>query len=229
MISVIVPTFNEEHNISSLVKHIRSCDNGKQVEIIVCDAPESKDSGFEKAKELGVKAIKSPKGYRAFQMNYGAKYASNEILYFLHADARPTKNFVQEILNSTKDVDFGIFAYKFDSNNLLLKMNAYFTRYDSLFAGGGDQSLFILRSNFQEMGGFSNKLRIMEDFDFYRRAKRNGLKFKIIKEPLLVSARKYEQNSWLKVNLINFRIFFIYLLDGSQERMIALNKKLSRS
>ncbi|GLR18602.1 TIGR04283 family arsenosugar biosynthesis glycosyltransferase [Portibacter lacus] len=227
MLSVIVPTFNEEQNICELISHIKSCDHGEDIEIIICDAPVSRDNGYKKALKYGVKAIRSPKAYRAFQMNYGADQATNEILYFLHADARPPKNFISEIIEATKESDFGIFAYKFNSDNLMLRMNSFFTRYDGLFAGGGDQSLFIKKHVFQELGKFNSNLRIMEDFEFYKRAKRSKLKSTIIKEPLVVSARKYEHNSWLKVNAINFSIFFLYWVNGSQERMIALNRKLN--
>jgi rSAM/selenodomain-associated transferase 2 len=227
MISVIVPTFNEEKNICELLQHLQGCDNYEQLEVMLCDSPRSSDDGLKKAGELGAKMLKSPEGYRAFQMNYAAQQASYDILYFLHADARPPKSFVSQILNALQRVDFGIFAYKFNSKSFFLMMNSFFTRFDGLFAGGGDQSLFIKAEAFRQIGGFDNSLRIMEDFDIYRRAKKSKLKFEIVREPLLVSARKYEQNSWIKVNAINLAIFMIYCFNGSQEMMLALNSKLS--
>ncbi|WP_235297549.1 TIGR04283 family arsenosugar biosynthesis glycosyltransferase [Portibacter marinus] len=228
MISVIVPTFNEEANICDLIQHIRSCRSGEDIEIIICDAPTSEDKGCKSAEKLGVKAIKSPKASRAFQMNYGAQHADHNILYFLHADARPPANFIVKIQEALAENQFGIFSYKFNSSKWMLKMNSFFTRFDGLFAGGGDQSLFIKKQNFQHLGGFNTKWRIMEDFDFFRRAKKTGLKFTIIKEPLVVSARKYERNSWWKVNYVNFSIFILYLRKGiqAQDRMIDLNRKL---
>lgn len=228
MISVIVPTFNEEKNIGELIQYLEGCDKHDQLEIIFCDSPRSEDDGLQKAGELGAKMLKSPKGYRSFQMNYGAQHASFDILYFLHADARPPKSFVDQIIGALKRVDFGIFSYKFNSKSCFLRMNSFFTRYDGVFAGGGDQSFFIKAGIFKEIGGFDNRLKIMEDFDMYRRAKRFKLRFEIIKDPLLVSARKYEQNSWIKVNAINLAIFMIYCFNGSQERMLALNRKLIR-
>lgn len=226
MISVIVPTFNEEENICDLLSHLKRCDNYDLIEVIICDSPHSMDDGFEKAAKLGAKCVLANEGFRAFQMNYGAKHANNEILYFLHADARPPIDFVDEILKSLKSVDFGFFSYRFNSNKLFLRINSFFTKFNGIFAGGGDQSLFIDQRDFQSLGGFDNSMRIMEDFDFFKRAKAANLCFEIIDKPLLVSARKYEQNSWLKVNLVNLQIFATYLLNGSQDRMIRLNKKL---
>jgi rSAM/selenodomain-associated transferase 2 len=227
MISVIVPTFNEEGNICELIQHLRKCDHYGQLEIVVCDSPNSKDEGWKKAKDLGAKVFKSPKAYRAYQMNYGAEQASFDVLYFLHADARPPINFVSQIISSLENVDFGIFAYKFNSKSIILKFNAFFTKYDGMFAGGGDQSFFIKAEEFKQLGGFDNQLKIMEDFDIYRRAKKSKLRFAIVKDPLTVSARKYERNSWIKVNAINLAIFMIYCFNGSQDTMIALNRRLS--
>jgi len=228
MISVIVPTLNEEANICELITHIRSCEGGRGLDLIICDAPSSTDKGFITAEKMGARALRSPKAYRSYQLNYGAQHARCDLLYFLHADARPPHNFVSQITESIQDFDFGIFAYRFDSQKRILKMNSYFTKYDGLFAGGGDQSLFIKKEVFKSLGGYNVNLKIMEDFDFYKRAKKGNLKYTIIKEPLLVSARKYRNNSWLKVNLINFSIFFLYWINGSQERMIALNRRLQQ-
>ncbi len=230
MISVIIPTFNEAKNIAELIPYLRSCRHGEKLDIIVSDAPISNDATFHVAEQLACKVVKTKKASRAHQMNTGAKDAKFDILYFLHADARPSKNFADQILDQAKKgKQFGIFSYKFDSPNPLLKVNSYFTKYDGLFAGGGDQSLFIMKSTFFYLGMFDENRRIMEDFDFYKRAKQAKLPFTIINDPLVVSARKYAANSWLKVNLINLRIFLLYLSNGSEERMIALNRKLTDS
>lgn len=230
MISVIIPTFNEEENISSLLDHLLKCESSDRIEIIVCDSPDSVDKGFEIAQKRGIKTLKSKKGGRALQMNSGSKHASYEFLYFLHADARPPIDFVNEIiLFLSSDYDFGSFCYKFNSEKLILKINSFFTRFDGFYAGGGDQSLFIRKDVFEKLNGFNENLKIMEDFDFYKRAKRAKYKPGIIRKPLLVSARKYERNSWIKVSYINFRIFLLYFFRGPQEKMIKLNNRLQKN
>ena len=227
MISVIIPTFNEKNNISELIPHLENCTDSEDLEIIVVDSPFSSDNLASLKGKFNFQYVKAQKGYRSFQLHYGAENAKGEILYFLHADARPPLNFVSHIYSSlAKDYKFGIFAYKFDSDNLLLRMNSFFTKFDGLFSGGGDQSIFMKRSTYNMVGGFNTSLRIMEDFDLFRRCKAKKLNFLIVKDPVLVSARKYENNSWFKVNLMNLRIFVIYLFNGSQEKMIKLNSKL---
>jgi rSAM/selenodomain-associated transferase 2 len=230
VISVIIPTFNEEENLSSLLSYLKQCASNKDMEIIVCDSPISTDSGFKIAQSKNVKTIQSPVASRAYQMNLGAEKAKSDILYFLHADARPPIEFVNQIYAQINSgYEFGIYAYKFNSNKFLLKVNSFFTRFDGFFAGGGDQSLFMKKRVFEDLGGFDNALMIMEDFDIYKRAKKSGFKNVIIKKPLIISARKYEQNSWVKVNSINLRIFLLYISGARQERLLSLHKKLKRA
>lgn len=227
MISVIIPTFNEEKNLTELIPHLLNCNQATKMEIIVCDATPEYEIDSQFAQDKKIRFIKSPKASRSYQLNYGASEAKFDILYFLHADARPPLNFISTILTKLEEgYLFGIFSYKFNSKSPLLRFNSFFTKYDGLFAGGGDQSLFIKKEIYDELGGFDTKLKIMEDFEFYKRAKKSKYRYTIIKDPLTVSARKYEHNNWLKVNYINLRIFVIYLFNGSEEQMIRLNKRL---
>jgi hypothetical protein len=52
----------------------------------------------------------------------------------------------------------------------------------------------------------------MEDFDFIRKLRKNKIKYKVINNDLIVSARKYEKNSYLKVNVVNLFAFVLFLL-----------------
>ncbi len=72
-----------------------------------------------------------------------------------------------------------------------------------MFTGGGDQGLFIQKATYLKAEGFDTSLAIMEDFDLYWRLRRKGIPFAIIQEDSIVSARKYERNSYLKVQLVN--------------------------
>ena len=59
------------------------------------------------------------------------------------------------------------------------------------------------------MGRFDENLPIMEDFDFVWRAKKQ-YPLHFVKNPVLVSARKYERNSYLKVQIINGITFTLF-------------------
>ncbi|MEM9991992.1 MAG: hypothetical protein AAF738_09515 [Bacteroidota bacterium] len=72
------------------------------------------------------------------------------------------------------------------------------------------------------------KYRIMEDFEFVKRAKRTGLPYKIVTNDVLVSARKYADNSYLKVNLVNLLMFILFILHCPQTWMKRLYGSLLR-
>ncbi len=201
-ISIIIPTHNEAGTIASLIIYLQK--NGQDIldEIIVSDAG-STDETLAIAEQSGAVALLSPQKGRAAQMNYGVSKASGDILYFVHADSFPPPNFATDILEAVNNgYDFGRYRTKFDSSKFLLKINAWFTRFNWFICYGGDQTLFVTREFFEQSGGFKNDLLIMEEYEFCERLMKQG-RYKIFADNALISARKYEGRSWLQVQLAN--------------------------
>jgi rSAM/selenodomain-associated transferase 2 len=183
------------------------------VEIIIVDAPSSMDDMERLCKGHQVRYHRSSQIGRSRQMNEGAAIAHGEVLIFMHADVRPPTEICQYISESlSNQIQAGYFSYKFDRSSLLLQFNSWCTKFRGIFTGGGDQCLFIKASLFSSLGGFNNDYPIMEDFELYDRLKKNGVKITIIDKPLTVSARKYEDRSWLRVNFANTVVYFAYRL-----------------
>ncbi len=225
MISVIIPTYNEAENIESLIKFLLVNSALNQIEIIVADGG-STDDTLAIAKASGAKAALSPKKGRAAQMNYGASLAKGNILYFIHADCFPAIGYVKDIKDAIeKGFQSGRYQTKFDNNNLLLKFNAYFTRFDWMMCYGGDQTFFIETTLFNILKGFDDQMLIMEDYDLTKRAKELG-PYYIMNDFALVSARKYETNSWYKVQKANYSIVQMYKKKATQNEMVAAYKKM---
>ncbi|KAA3631114.1 MAG: glycosyltransferase [Bacteroidetes bacterium] len=219
-ISVIIPTCNESLRIGRLVDFMSTFGGDLVKEIIVVDALATNDNTLAQVPQGKAIGIKSEATCRAVQMNEGARQATGDILYFVHADVFPPKSYARDIFRSlSKDIDYGFFSYEFNSKNRLLKINSYFTRFPNLFTGGGDQTFFIRTSLFKTMGGFNEEVIMMEDFELYKRLKRAKLKCQIINNPVLVSARKYENNSYLKVNFINLVTMILFKLGFPLERL----------
>ncbi|MEM7380208.1 MAG: glycosyltransferase, partial [Bacteroidota bacterium] len=86
-ISIIIPVLNEEAHIGSLLRHLKAQPLHFVKEIIVVDGGSS-DKTVAVAIKHGASVLHSNKG-RARQMNFGAKHASGDVLYFLHADTFP--------------------------------------------------------------------------------------------------------------------------------------------
>lgn len=203
-LDIIIPCYNEEQNISSLLPYLKDSSSKKFINITIVDASESSDNSRIICEQYGVSYLQSDETQRSKQMNYGADNTDGDVILFLHADVRPPKGYYKFIAEAIEDNNqCGSFAYKFDSDKLLLKVNAFFTRFKGFFTGGGDQGLYITREAFNDLDGYCVKHIIMEDFDLYNRIKEKGYQFKIINAKAVVSARKYAENSWLRVNLVN--------------------------
>lgn len=223
MISIIIPTYNEAENIGTLIGYIRSVAINHPFEIIVSDAG-STDATVRIASDAGAMVLHSPKKGRAAQMNFGASMATGMIFYFVHADTIPPKNIFQLIQAATvANFEAGRCYTKFNSPSLLLKLNAFFTRFDWFVCYGGDQTFFIARTLFEFIGGFNEQKLIMEDYDITQRAKEKG-KYIVFKEPALVNVRKYQRNGWLKVQKANYKAVQLYKSGASSEAIASFYK-----
>jgi rSAM/selenodomain-associated transferase 2 len=220
-ISVIIPTLNESKNIMGLIPKIIEFGGPFVSELIVVDGG-SDDDTVDMAKRLGAMVIQTKKRSRAHQLNIGAQASTSPILYFIHADTLPVKEFAKDIIEYfSQSKEAGCYRYSFDSDNFLLKINSFFTRFNGIFAGGGDQTLYITRSLFERLGGFNEKYTIMEDFDLTRRIRKIS-KFYVIPRQIKVSARKYEANGWFRVQIANLLAFILFSINSKPESIKSL-------
>ena len=217
-LSVIIPTLNEAEHIGGLVQWLRQTAPPGGCEIIVVDGG-STDGTPRLASEAGATVLASQRKGRSCQLNDGANKATGQLLYFVHADVLPPRTWAADIhLAMQRGVDAGCFSYRFKSDSKWLKINARATRRNSLLSGGGDQTLFIRREVFETMDGFRDELCIMEDFDFVWRLKKR-FRFVVIPNDALVSARKYERNGYLKVQLVNLATVLLFWLGLPAEKL----------
>ena len=152
-------------------------------------------------------------------MNVGAKEATGEILYFLHSDTIPPPTYLTDIRTSIqKGYDAGCYQLGFDSNNVLLKINTFFTRFRKMWNRGGDQSLYIKKDLFEKLGRYPNDFLIMEEYALIEKIVKD-YNFEILPKKIIASARKYQKNSYLKVQIANLVVFNMYKRGESQEKM----------
>ncbi len=225
-LSVIIPTLNEADNIDELLTSLSGVTLGENVEIIVVDGQSDDATLLNCSKFDHVKVISTDRG-RAHQMNRGADCAKGEVFYFLHADTRPPDSFCDDITRAFEEgFEMGSYRFRFDSPKGLLKINNFFTRFNKMWARGGDQSLFITRAAFEALHGYREEYVIMEEYDLLRRAKESGFRFKLIPKEILVSARKYEANHYLKVQIANLVVFNMFRFGYEPQRILNMYRRL---
>lgn len=223
--SIIIPVINEAAHIQGLIDRLLDGNYGRKVEILVVDGG-STDSTDEIAKRAGARVLFSPKKGRAHQMNFGAKYASGNVFYFVHGDTLPPFDYLSKIETALEDgYPVGSFRLRLGSRNPLLKINSFMTRFHYLWCRGGDQSLYVTRKVFEQLGGYRDDYCVMEDYEFIERAWEK-YPFKVLNDAVLASARKYNKNGYVRVQLANLKAFRMYRRGCSPEEIKALYHRL---
>lgn len=233
-ISIIIPILNEAETIEKLLNYLIEHSSKQNIaEIIVVDGGStdaSKDiiSKFYLYREANPETssglmnqtkiilVNSSKG-RAKQMNTGSKVATGSILYFLHADSFPPKDFDQHIINEVENGHLaGCFRLQFDHSHWWLRLASWLTQFHWRACRGGDQSQFITKDLFDDIGGFDESYIIYEDNILINELYSRKL-FKVINKKLRTSARRYEKHGIWKLQYHFWAIYVKKWLGASAE------------
>jgi len=227
MTTIIIPAHNEKENLKRLLPLLNRLRKGHEVEVLVALSCSNDDGSQAMLTDYKASGIPCDTKGRAAQMNTAARMAKPGILVFLHADVIPPEGFIQDIQTTIAEGnDAGFFSYRFDKKSFFLQINAAFTAKDGIFTGGGDQCLFIKKEAFVSLNGFDEQQILMEDFEFFKRMKQNGLRYTIVKNDLVVSARKYATNSYVRINLTNFLLVVLFKCGYPAKKLKALHDRL---
>lgn len=230
-ISIIIPTLNEAENISRLLEHLvvnKTAVNA--IEIISVDGGSDDHTVAIIQKYIQqnnidyITIIKASKG-RAKQMNAGATIAKGAILYFLHADSFPPKGYDQDILNKISKGNLaGCFRMRFDSNHWWLRLASWFTQFSWRACRGGDQSQFITKNLFEELGKFDERFTIYEDNDLINKLYARN-EFVVINKKITTSSRRYKNNGIWKLQYHFLAIYAKKWMGASAEELHDYYKK----
>lgn len=228
MISIVIPTYNEEKSIGKLILHLQKRSAGYITEIIVADGG-STDRTTDIARETGAITLQCKNKGRGVQMNEGASVSKGEVLYFLHADTKTPDDFDQLIIQAyNKGYKSGCFRLLFDDSHWALRLYSWFTHFETTIVRFGDQSLFVEKYLFTKIGGFNELLTVMEDQDVVRRLKKEG-QFKLLEENVLTSSRKYRENGIFWLQIVFGLILMMYYTGAKQKTLVHLYKSLIKN
>jgi len=222
--SVIIPVFRESSCIKDTIRHVLDVAAGAVIEIIVVDGDLSGGTIREirDIRNGRVRKVLSEKG-RGMQLNRGASLAQGEILLFLHADTRLPEGAFDKIAVAMKDqrIVGGAFRLAIDSPRLPFRVIEKFVACRSRILGipYGDQGIFVRKAAFQTLEGFRN-VPIMEDLDLMRRIRRSKGRIVILDDPVVTSARRWEQEGILYCTLRNWCLVLFFLLGVPPEKLL---------
>lgn len=220
MISVVMPTYNEEKALPGTLCSLFSQPGDYEVLIVDGGSDDrtraiAESFGFIDAAgdrrysspvscpsccEIRVtngasrRVFTAPKG-RASQMNAGAEFAKGEWLLFLHADTTLPGGAIRRLneLEADRTVQAGGFMHRFSGDDWRLKLISTLDNFRCARSRiiYGDQALFVRRSLFERLGGFP-KQRVLEDVAFCEKLI-NVTKPLLLSPPVVTDSRKFVQ------------------------------------
>lgn len=202
-LSIIIPTYNEEEYLPSLLKSIES-QQFNDYEIIVADA-NSKDNTRKIAKEHGCIVIDG--GMPGVGRNNGAKIAKGEIFLFLDSDLMLTENYLQDLIDEFEEneIDIGITQINPLSEKTRDKIlhdlaNWFMIAIEKIKPhGAGCYGIISKKQLHEEYQGFDETLNFGEDTDYIARLAKNN-NFKVLRSPkVCVSTRRLEEEGISKL------------------------------
>lgn len=200
MLSIITPTLNEEKHLAKLLKSIEKQDF-KNYEVIIADAG-SKDKTLEIARKYKCKIVKG--GSPAQGRNNGAEIAKGERLLFLDADVILPNKIFGKILKEFKKRKLKIASFFLLPSEKQKSSQFFFTLFYNFpifllekIIPHAAMGILIEKKLFKKLKGFDENIKLAEDHDLARRAKKLG-KYGILKEAkLLVSSRRFKKEGWI--------------------------------
>jgi len=209
MLSIIIPTLNEQEYLPLLLAEIKKQDF-EDYEIIVADANSSDDT-VKIAKSFGCKVVEG--GLPSKGRNQGARIAFGDLFLFIDADALfLPEGFLNELVQKFENKKLGIASFPiYPKGNIIDKifygLYNLWARLSQKFLSHATNVILVKKEIHQAINGFNERVKFAEDHDYVRRAGKYG-KFGFINiKPVLVSARRFEKDG-------RFMTYLKYVLAG---------------
>lgn len=219
-VSVIVPVWRDTPAAARLLAATRRWSPAPREIVVV--AGEADPALAEVCAEHGGRYLESPTN-RGAQLDLGAHVATARALWFLHADAAVPPNALEIIDRAlAAGAESGCFRFSFQGGRTWYKRLLEGSVALRVRLGGvayGDQALFVTREAYEACAGFDHQ-PLFEEVRLVKRLRRRGT-FRVLREPVRVSTRRWERDGWLRRTLHNRWLALRHGMGTPAERLAA--------
>jgi glycosyltransferase involved in cell wall biosynthesis len=214
MISIIIPTLNEERYIGRILTSLKN-QTFRDFEVILVDA-HSDDNTRVIAKQYDfVKVVNSKERNISYQRDLGVTMANFRRLLFMDADGYVKPAFLEKAMNEIKRkkiIVAGCYIYP-DSRDWFYRIAYFVFRSWIKFVSKirppkiNGAGLFSTKEMHEKIGGFNQKITFAEDYDYALRARKFCRTNFLKSVRLYTSVRRFETEG-------KIRTAFRYILMG---------------
>lgn len=217
LISVIIPTYNEEKDIEECLDSLRKQTYDKIEIIVVDDGSTDKTRGIVR-KYKKVKIIEGEHKGPGFSRNLGAKNAKGEIIVLVDADMTFPEDYVEKLTRPIREgKSIGTEEKKQYAKNLdNIWSKCWGTYSKENLPNRGQIFRAILKKRFLDLGGFDSKYGYADDMTLYFKY---GLQSDIVEDAFCYHKNPenlkaiYKQSRWIGASLnVQWPIFNIPFL-----------------
>lgn len=225
MLSIIIPTFNEEKFLPKVLESLRR-QTYKDYEVIIADAS-SRDWTRKLGADFGAKIVEG--GLPGAGRNAGAAAARGNIFLFLDADVVLEKeNFLRESLAEFHRRKLSVATCSVEPiskksvDRIFHKIfNIYMRAVVSIFPHAPGFCIFARRSVHEKINGFDKSVIFAEDKDYVTRAVKNGAKFRVLNsKKITVSVRRFDRDGRWNIAKRYLRAELHHILHGSVRKQL---------
>jgi glycosyltransferase involved in cell wall biosynthesis len=207
MISVVIPTYNEERHLGNLLESLAEQDFPEEIEVTIADAIST-----DRTRDV---ALRFQSYFHRFQIidggmpavgrNNGAKASSGDPIFFLDADLiLPRNDFLKKAVRIFRDKQLAVATTYLKPRSDKLSDKILVGSYNLILLPAkyirplGAMCIVASSEAFMKTGGYPENVVMAEDHDFVLNCSKHG-PYDILPLSVLFSVRRFEKESRLGV------------------------------